>query len=76
MQWLFEGSEEAPDAPGLGLLAGRCWRLTGAPAAERQAIKVPHVGWNTLTIVRDARDRARASPTSRRCTSRTATSRR
>ena len=52
MQWLFEGSEEAPDAPGLGLLAGRCYRLTGAPAAG-QAIKVPHVGWNTLAIVRD-----------------------
>ena len=23
MQWLFEGSEEAPELPGLGLLAGR-----------------------------------------------------
>jgi glutamine amidotransferase len=27
MQWLFEGSEEAPDLPGLGLLSGRCYRL-------------------------------------------------
>jgi len=27
MQWLFEGSDEAPDLPGLGLLAGRCYRL-------------------------------------------------
>ena len=55
MQWLFEGSEEAPDAPGLGLLAGRCRRLSGAPAAAgRDPIKVPHVGWNTLTLVRDA----------------------
>ena len=24
MQWLFEGSDEAPDCPGLGLLSGRC----------------------------------------------------
>ena len=27
MQWLFEGSDEAPELPGLGLLAGRCYRL-------------------------------------------------
>jgi glutamine amidotransferase len=30
MQWLFEGSDEAPDLPGLGLLAGRCYRLSGS----------------------------------------------
>ena len=41
LQWLFEGSEEAPDVPGIGLMAGRCFRLTGD-------VKVPHVGWNTL----------------------------
>jgi glutamine amidotransferase len=29
MQWLFEGSDEAPDCPGLGLLAGSCRRLRG-----------------------------------------------
>lgn len=55
MQWLFEGSEEAPDATGLGLLAGRRVRLAGAPAAAgRDPVKVPHVGWNALTLVRDA----------------------
>ena len=27
LQWLFEGSDEAPDLPGLGVLAGRCRRL-------------------------------------------------
>jgi glutamine amidotransferase len=41
LQWLFEGSAEAPDTPGLGLMAGRCFRLSGD-------VKVPHVGWNTL----------------------------
>jgi glutamine amidotransferase len=41
LQWLFAGSEEAPDRPGLGLIAGRCFRLSGD-------VKVPHVGWNTL----------------------------
>jgi imidazole glycerol-phosphate synthase subunit HisH len=49
MQWLFEGSDEAPDLPGLGLLSGRCHRLgaNGGPA-----VKVPHVGWNSLAIQR------------------------
>ena len=47
MQWLFEGSEEAPDVPGLGVLPGRVRRLRGN-AAER--MKIPHVGWNALDI--------------------------
>ena len=67
MQWLFEGSDEAPDLPGLGLLSGQCYRLGGvrlkpdatyeADAVERNAtngIKVPHVGWNTLSVQREA----------------------
>ena len=41
LQWLFEGSDEAPDVPGLGWLSGRCFRLP-------DVVKVPHVGWNTL----------------------------
>ena len=45
MQWLYEGSDEAPDAPGLGLLSGRCYRLP--PGRD---IKIPHVGWNSLAI--------------------------
>ena len=45
MQWLFEGSDEAPDVPGLGVLAGRVTRLQGN-AEER--LKIPHVGWNAL----------------------------
>ena len=48
MQWLFEGSPEAPDCTGLGVLAGRCLRLT----AETPGIKIPHVGWNALDIRR------------------------
>jgi glutamine amidotransferase len=48
MQWLFEGSDEAPELPGLGLMAGRCYKL----AAD--GIKIPHVGWNSLAIQRDA----------------------
>jgi glutamine amidotransferase len=45
MQWLFEGSDEAPDAIGLGAIAGRVARLAGDPG---QRLKVPHVGWNSL----------------------------
>ena len=49
MHWLFEGSDEAPDLPGLGLLSGQCRRL-----ASSEAIKIPHVGWNTLSVQREA----------------------
>lgn len=45
MQWLFEGSEEAPGLPGLGLLGGCCYRLRGGGA---EPVKIPHVGWNSL----------------------------
>jgi imidazole glycerol-phosphate synthase subunit HisH len=45
MQWLFSGSEEAPECPGFAALEGRCKRLSGD--SERR-IKVPHVGWNAL----------------------------
>jgi glutamine amidotransferase len=48
MQWLFEGSEEAPDLPGLGFCRGICVKL--APTSP--VLKVPHVGWNSLEIPR------------------------
>jgi glutamine amidotransferase len=44
MQWLYEGSTEAPGCAGLGVIPGRCTKLTGGA----DALKVPHVGWNTL----------------------------
>ena len=52
MQWLFEGSDEAPDAPGFGAIAGRIARLDGNPD---QRLKVPHVGWNSLEFRGTAR---------------------
>jgi imidazole glycerol-phosphate synthase subunit HisH len=54
MQWLFEGSEEAPDVRGLGVLPGRCYRLGADPTTTEPAVKVPHVGWNSLAIDHDA----------------------
>jgi len=47
LQFLFEGSDEAPGVRGLGLLKGRCSLLRGD-------VKVPHVGWNTLERRRDS----------------------
>jgi glutamine amidotransferase len=41
MQWLYEGSTEAPEVAGLGLLRGTVDRF---PAS----VKSPHVGWNTI----------------------------
>jgi glutamine amidotransferase len=84
MQWLYEGSDEAPELAGLGLLSGRCYRLgavrpdttedtvrlkadtTGGTLNDEgdsrdfgsvrlqpdRDIKVPHVGWNSLSIER------------------------
>jgi glutamine amidotransferase len=47
-QWLFEGSEEDPEVTGLGAIRGHCRRLP-------PTLKVPHVGWNSLEIVRPSR---------------------
>jgi len=44
MQLLFEGSGEAPDVPGLGLLRGRCERFA-VPG-----LKVPHMGWSAVDL--------------------------
>ena len=52
MQWLFEGSEEAPGVAGLGVMKGRIARLDGN---AEQRLKVPHVGWNALDFTRPAR---------------------
>lgn len=48
LQALYEGSEEAPGTPGLGLLRGRVKRLEGV-------FKVPHVGWSQLEIQNSSR---------------------
>ncbi len=45
LQLLFERSEESPGVEGLGLLAGEIKRF---PTAE--GFKIPHMGWNSLTI--------------------------
>lgn len=44
MQWLYAGSSEAPDRPGLGYFNESCARFPDG------AEKVPHVGWNSLEV--------------------------
>jgi len=63
MQLLFDGSEEnAPSAdqpvPGLGLLPGQVVRFredggAGGGDATGGRLKVPHMGWNTISWTRD-----------------------
>src|SRR5438876_6392443 len=48
LQVLYEGSDEAPGVPGLGVLRGRVKRFEGV-------FKVPHVGWSQIEISRDAK---------------------
>jgi glutamine amidotransferase len=48
LQWLFEGSTEAPEVPGAGFLSGYCERFTTSE-------KVPHVGWNSLKVHPESR---------------------
>jgi glutamine amidotransferase len=44
MQWLYRGSSEAPDQPGLAHFPQSCTRF----AESNQ--KVPHVGWDSLEV--------------------------
>ena len=46
LQVVFEGSEESPGVEGLGLMPGRVVRFGG------DRLKVPHIGWNELSLVR------------------------
>jgi glutamine amidotransferase len=47
LQVFFEGSEESPDAEGLGFFPGTVVRFTS------DGLKVPHMGWNQLSVTRD-----------------------
>ncbi len=43
LQWMFEGSDEAPDLEGLASFNGTCSRFS-------EAVKSPHVGWNRIEV--------------------------
>jgi imidazole glycerol-phosphate synthase subunit HisH len=48
MQILLESSEETPGVKGLGVIKGRVVRFRGA-------MKIPHMGWNSVKIVKPGR---------------------
>ena len=84
LQWLFEGSTEAPGVTGLGMFAGLCQRVGVRPGPPPRGLgvvgwsplenmnhargqtpallKVPHVGWNSLTMPRATRLMAGVAP--------------
>ena len=47
LQVVFEGSEESPGVEGLGLMPGEVLRF------GVDGLKVPHIGWNELSLVRE-----------------------
>jgi glutamine amidotransferase len=56
MQWLYAGSSEALEQPGLGHFSEACARF---PESQD---KVPHVGWNSLEIRPNSRLLAGVEP--------------
>ncbi|MDY4820723.1 MAG: imidazole glycerol phosphate synthase subunit HisH [Lachnospiraceae bacterium] len=50
LQLMFESSEEAPGVEGLGLLKGKIVRIP-----EGDGLKVPHMGWNSLSFPKEGR---------------------
>jgi imidazole glycerol-phosphate synthase subunit HisH len=52
LQFLFDGSDEAPDAKGLSTFKGTCFPFT---PRVNERLKVPHVGWNSLVMPRPSR---------------------
>jgi glutamine amidotransferase len=48
LQWLFSGSTEAPGTSGLGTFDAVCERFA-------EGRKIPHVGWNSLSVRGDSR---------------------
>jgi imidazole glycerol-phosphate synthase subunit HisH len=57
MQLLFEASDEGPVADGVGVLPGKIRRLTGGVAGASGGgagasgpVKIPHIGWDEVTV--------------------------
>lgn len=50
LQLLFESSDETPGVEGLGILKGRILRIP-----NKEGLKIPHIGWNSLELTNDGR---------------------
>ncbi len=50
LQLLFDESDEAPGVEGLGVLKGKILKIP-----DSAGLKIPHMGWNSLSVKKDAR---------------------
>ena len=50
LQLLFEGSDESQGVEGLHVLDGQILRIP-----DKEGLKIPHIGWNSLDIQNDGR---------------------
>lgn len=50
LQLLFEKSDETPGVKGLGILPGEILRIP-----DKEGLKIPHMGWNSIKIKEGAR---------------------
>lgn len=50
LQLLFERSDEAPGVEGLGILKGEILQIP-----NKEGLKVPHIGWNSLHLQNEGR---------------------
>ena len=50
LQLLFESSDETPGVEGLGILKGKILRIP-----DKEGLKVPHMGWNSLKFPKEGR---------------------
>lgn len=58
MQTLFEGSEEEPGLPGLGVIPGlvrNFENVEGFKAEGNEGLTVPHIGWNGVRCLKPSR---------------------
>lgn len=50
LQLLYDRSDEAPGIKGLGILKGEILKIP-----EKEGLKIPHMGWNSLDFPREGR---------------------
>lgn len=55
LQLLFESSEESPGIEGLGILKGKIVRIPDGKGEDGEPLKIPHIGWNSLTFPKKGR---------------------
>jgi glutamine amidotransferase len=54
LQALFSESEEFGLHPGLDVFKGRVVRFSSGPGPSESALKIPHMGWNSIRITKRA----------------------